>query len=116
MAYKTSFEQFIDEWNAKARPVRGGETPTRCESCGGPDPITRDGICRECLRYHHGYEEAEEALVNAMVGGAVAGALDAYVSPELITVAVHRAIRKHSDRDADAAINTYARIVAGRES
>jgi hypothetical protein len=69
------FEDYIAEWDANARPWLVGEHD-RCQGCSGPDPVTRDGICRECLRYHYGYDEAEEALVNVMVGGAIKGALD----------------------------------------
>jgi hypothetical protein len=114
MAAKSFVEQYIAEWDANAR-ARSATAPweDKCSSCSGPNPVSRDGICRECLHYHYGYDEAEEQLVNAIMGGAVTAALDATVPSELIVVAVHRAIRKYNDEAADAAIKGFAEPAKG---
>lgn len=43
-------------------------------------------------------DEAEEAVASSMIEGVVMGALEAEVSPELILVAVHRAIEKDREQ------------------
>src|SRR5829696_8733954 len=69
MAVKT-FEQYLAEWQADARPLRD-EPYEKCDNCGGPHPVTRDGVCRECLHYFHGHDEAHDKLVDSIVGSAV---------------------------------------------
>jgi len=67
-------------------------------------------MCRECLRYHYGYDEAEERLVEATIGGAVNGVLETGASPELVALAVHRAMQRYHEREADAAYRLGAGI------
>ena len=112
MAAKT-FKEYLAKWDAEARP-RDGEAQDHCDQCGGPDPITRDALCRACVRYHQGYDEAEEALAHAIVGGAVKGALEGYVSPEIIAVAVQRAFQEHRDRQEESAFRWGATVAEGR--
>jgi len=73
----------------------------RCTACLKGKPISVDGYCRECLRYHHGWDEAEEKVVDALIGGAITAALELGTSSELITLAVHRAIQRHHERVED---------------
>jgi len=73
----------------------------RCTACLKGKPISVDGYCRECLRYHHGWDEAEEKVVEATIGGAVKGALEFGCSSELIFLAVHRAIECHREEVED---------------
>lgn len=47
---------------------------------------------------------AQEQVVEATIGGAVTGALEAGVPAETITAAVHRAIQRHSGGSADESI------------
>ncbi len=66
-----TFEKYI----ATMAPVSAG---TKCEVCGAPAAIARDGrnaACAACLHYQFGYDQAEEKLVRATIGAAVSGAL-----------------------------------------
>ena len=101
MAVKT-FEQYRAEWEAQLQPWQGKHHDT-CDGCREREPVTTDGMCRECLRYHYGYDEAEERLVEATVGGVVKGALEGGAPPELIAIAVQRAMQRYHEREADAA-------------
>jgi len=107
MAVKT-FEQYLAEWQADARPLRD-EPYEKCDNCGGPHPVTRDGVCRECLHYFHGHDEAHDKLVDSIVGSAVKRALEAGGSPEQVTLAVQRAIKRRHEEETDAALLAVAR-------
>jgi hypothetical protein len=52
-------------------------------------------LCEACLRQFHGDDMKEEALVRGIVGAAVAAALDAGASEQLVQTAVDDAL---SDR------------------
>ncbi len=47
----------------------------KCTGCLEREPVTSDGYCRECLRYDHGYDQAEEKVLQATVVVAVAAGL-----------------------------------------
>ena len=79
-----------------------------CEGCGehgafGYLTTTGELLCEGCLRYQLGYEQAEENNVRLIVGSAVAAALAAGASEQLVRVAVDDALfdlaRVHSELD-----------------
>lgn len=65
---------------------------------------------RAHVRYQHGYDQAEEMVAHAMLGGAVIGALEANVASEMIVLAVHRAIRDYQEEEAGQAHPPLRRI------
>lgn len=76
----STFGQYLAEWEARTEPWQRRDLE-HCDECGEREPVTSDGMCRECLRYHYGYAQAQEQLVEQTVGGAVTGALEAGASP-----------------------------------
>ena len=92
----TLFEEYL----AKREPGRPRDDG-KCTGCLEREPVTVDGYCRECIRYQHGYDQAEEKVLEATVGGAVTSALELGVSSEAITLAVHRAVESYREREAE---------------
>ena len=90
----------FEEYLARREPGRPRDDG-KCTGCLEREPVTVDGYCRECIRYQHGYDQAEEKVLEATVGGAVTAALELGVSSEAITLAVHRAIERHHERGED---------------
>jgi hypothetical protein len=79
--------------------------PYGCRGCGGNAAFGwldgRDRLCEACLRYHLGYEQAEERNVRLIVSSAVAGALAAGAPEDMIRMAVEDALRETVRVDAD---------------
>jgi hypothetical protein len=80
--------------------------PYGCRGCGehaayGYLDGARDMLCEGCLRYHHGYEQAEERSVRLIVSSAIAGALAAGAPEDMIRMAVEDALREAVRVDAD---------------
>lgn len=100
----TKFEHYLAQWEAEITPDRREPDRERCTGCLEGAPITSDGYCAECMRYRFGYDQAEEKVALAMLGGAVTAALDAYVESEVIVRAVHRAIEGHHEREVTAMV------------
>jgi hypothetical protein len=74
--------------------------PYSCTGCGqraafGSLDATGEMLCEGCLRYHHGYEQAEEWNVRLIVASAVAAALASSAPVELVRVAFEDAICEH---------------------
>ena len=104
----TLFEEYL----AKREPGRPRlRDDGKCTGCLERESVTSDGYCRECIRYHHGYDQAEEKVLEATVGAAVTGALELGVSSEAVTLAVHRAVERHRDRDEDALLERLRETV-----
>ena len=93
-----SFEHYLDQ----REPVRDRWDHDYCDSCGAKGEfLSSDGYCRACLKYHFGYDQAQEKMVTAMIGGAVKAALEAGASAELIGVAFRRAMKGEQEDWAD---------------
>jgi hypothetical protein len=80
--------------------------PYGCRGCGANAAYgfldgARDMLCEGCLRYHLGYEQAEERNARFIVSAAVAGALAAGAPEDMIRVAVEDALREAVRVDAD---------------
>lgn len=80
--------------------------PYGCRGCGehaafGYLDVTGESLCEGCLRYHLGYEQAEEKHVRLVIGAAVAAALAAGAAEEMIHLAVEDALRDAVRVDAD---------------
>ena len=111
MTVPTLFEDYWTEWDRTAQP-QSSDRDT-CTSClRKVKPLTRDGYCRECVRYDHGYDQAEEIVTTVLIGGAVKAALEAGVSSELVTLAVHRAVEEHRESEADEMYRQLTRKAA----
>lgn len=106
------FEQYLAEWEAKAH-ARGDTQAARdgrCTCCMRKRTrLTMDGYCHECVRYSWGYDDAEETMTEAMIGGAVTAALDNMVAPELIRRVVDEAIDSHKDAMAEGMLRAMAK-------
>src|SRR4051794_18069367 len=66
--------------------------PYGCRGCGAHAPFgyldgAQDMLCEGCLRYHLGYEQAEEKNARLIVSAAVAGALAAGAPEDMIRMA-----------------------------
>ncbi len=85
------FERFL----AWREPGPGRPGIERCDCCGEREATSPDGRCRECLRYEHGYDQAQEQVAKSILAGAVNAALDAEVGEEMIRAAVDEAIAAH---------------------
>lgn len=72
------------------------------------EPISDDGYCEQCLRYHFGGDEAEVGAVRALLGGAVKSALTAGISAGLVRRVVDAAIDETHDDELDAAYRRRA--------
>ncbi len=84
--------------------------PQTCASCrpeGGRWSLGDSVDCEPCLKYMHGYDQAEEVMVRRIVGAAVAAALDAGASLEFVRAAVDDAL--------DDSIRTVAYSATGDE-
>ena len=89
-----SFEQYLDQ----REPERTRWDHDYCDCCGARGQfLSSDGYCRACLQYQFGYDQAEQKMAMAMVGGAVKAALEAGASAELIGVAFRRALKGEED-------------------
>jgi hypothetical protein len=80
--------------------------PYGCRGCGANAAIgyldsTHETLCEGCLRYHLGYEQAEERNVRLILSSAVAGALAAGAPEDMIRVAFEDALRNVLRIDAD---------------
>jgi hypothetical protein len=83
--------------------------PYSCRGCGAHAAVgyldyldaPHEMLCEGCLRYHLGYEQAEERNVRLILSSAVAGALAAGAPQDLIRVAVEDALRDAVRIDAD---------------
>lgn len=104
-----TFEQYLSCWNAE--PPR--HETDRCPGCGRShkeeEPAANSGECRACMKYHWGYDQARDTMLDAMIGGAVRGALQAGVPSEEIVAAVARAIDAERDQVEDELYRTLAR-------
>jgi hypothetical protein len=80
--------------------------PYGCRGCGAHAAFgyldgAHDMLCEGCLRYHLGYEQAEERNARFIVSAAVAGALAAGAPEDMIRMAVEDALREAVRVDAD---------------
>jgi len=80
--------------------------PYGCRGCGehaafGYLDASGELLCEGCLRYHLGYEQAEERNVRLIVGSAVAAAFAAGVPERLVRLAVEDAFCDAVRVDAD---------------
>jgi len=80
--------------------------PYGCKGCGqhggfGYLDARGELLCEGCLRYQLGYEQAEENNVRLIVGSAVAAALAAGASEQLVRVAVDDALYDLTRVDSD---------------
>jgi hypothetical protein len=86
-----------------AELLRSG--PYGCRGCGEHAAFGyldgRDMLCEGCLRYHLGYEQAEERTVRLIVSSAIAGALAAGAPEDMIRMAVDDALCEAVRVDAD---------------
>jgi hypothetical protein len=103
-----SFEEFSSR---RVRRLTDAELlisgPYGCRGCGahaafGYLDSTREMLCEGCLRYHLGYEQAEERSVRLIVSSAVAGGLAAGAPEDMIRMAVEDALHESVRVDADA--------------
>ena len=72
--------------------------PYGCRGCGahaafGYLDATDEMLCEGCLRYHLGFEQAEERNVRLIIASAVAAALESGAPEEMIRIAVDDALR-----------------------
>ena len=109
------FEQYVAEWERKAR--RRGDTEAakegRCTSCMRKRPkLTVDGYCHECLRYSWGYDDGEQGTAEAILGGAVKGALENSIPAVLIRRAVDDAIDTYNEEHAEQLLRAVTKAVA----
>jgi hypothetical protein len=110
------FEQYVAEWERKAR--RRGDTQMgkegRCTSCLRKRPkLTPDGYCHECLRYSWGYDDGEGVAVEAILAGAVKGALENSIPVVLIRRAVDEAIDAYNEECAEGMLRLVTKTAAG---
>src|SRR4051794_41499396 len=84
-------DSFAEFYATRVRRVTDGELlvtgPYGCRGCGehaafGYLDANRELLCEGCLRYHLGYEQAEEKTVRLIVGSAGAAAVAAGGSRE----------------------------------
>src|SRR3954447_8158208 len=80
--------------------------PYGCRGCSehaafGYLDATHEMLCEGCLRYHLGYEQAEERTVRLIVSSAIAGALAAGAPEDMIRMAVDDALCEAVRVDAD---------------
>jgi len=80
--------------------------PYGCRGCGEHPALGHlDGgaemLCEGCLRYHLGYEQAEERNVRLIIGSAIAAALATGAPVKLVHLAVEDALRDAVRVDAD---------------
>ncbi len=109
------FEQYVAEHEAKARARPGTQATNdaRCTCCMRKrSKLTLDGYCHECLRYSWGYDNAEETMVEAMIGGAVKAALANVVPAALIRRVVDDAIDSHNEECAEQMVRAMAKAGA----
>ena len=103
-------DSFTEFYASRVRRLTDAETlttgPYGCCGCGehtafGYLDASGEALCEGCLRYHLGYEQAEERNVRLIVGSAVAAALATGAPRELIHLAVDDALREAVRVDAD---------------
>lgn len=80
--------------------------PYGCGGCGehpalGYLDTGADMLCEGCLRYHLGYEQAEERNVRLIIGSAIAAALATGAPKHLVHLAVEDALHDSVRVDAD---------------
>jgi hypothetical protein len=83
------FEEYVDRF---FEPL---PKSSRCTGCFVGPAIARDtanSYCEPCLRYGWGFDQAEEKMVRALLGAAVAAALECGASKELVRRAVNAAV------------------------
>lgn len=70
----------------------------RCSGCcrEGLPIVTSDGMCESCMRYQHGYDQAEEIVAAAILKAAVTAALEAMVPPATARTAVDEAFADYT--------------------
>ena len=109
-SYRFVPDSFAEFLFARVRKLSDAELlasgPYGCVGCGqraalGSLDGTGDALCEGCLRYHHGYEQAEEWNVRLIVASAVAAALASGAPVELVRVAVEDALCEHVRVEAD---------------
>src|SRR3954462_7180865 len=103
-------DSFAEFYASRVRRLTDGETlatgPYGCRGCGeqaafGYLDASGEALCAGGLRYHLGYEQAEERNVRLIIGSAVAAALATGAPRELIHLAVDDALREAVRVDAD---------------
>jgi len=108
--YRVVPDSFAEFYASRVRRVTSAELlaggPYGCRGCGehaafGYLDEGGEMLCEGCLRYHLGYEQAEERNVRLIVGSAVAAALATGAPRELIHLAVDDALREAVRVDAD---------------
>ena len=80
--------------------------PYGCRGCGAHAAVgyldaSHEMLCEGCLRYHLGYEQAEERNVRLILSSVVAGALAAGAPEGMIRAAFEDALRNVVRIDAD---------------
>ena len=109
-SYRFVPESFAEFLFLRVRTLTDAELlasgPYSCGGCGqraafGTLEATDELLCEGCLRYHHGYELAEEWNVRLIVASAVAAALASGAPVELVRVAVEDALCEHVRIEAD---------------
>jgi len=95
---------FDDYLAANYGPMESVSTKA-CSGCGNSVAIVRECngnvYCHGCLRYSFGCDAAEEKMVRAIIGGAVAAALGAGASEELVHLAVQDALGENVRVEGD---------------
>lgn len=80
-----TFEEYVAKENDEADEDKSGRAT--CEQCDRKPPkgspplengarLTRTGYCECCMRYCYGYDQAEELVTTALIGGVVKAALE----------------------------------------
>lgn len=99
----------FERWLEIREPGSPEERRDRCMGCLRPgEPISSDGYCEACLRYHFGGDEAEVGVVRALLGGAVKSALAGGIGADLVRRVVDAAIDEAHDDELDAAYRRRA--------
>lgn len=100
----------FERWLEIREPGPREERRDRCFGCLRPgEPMSSDGYCEACLRYHFGGDEAELNAVRALLGGAVKSTLAAGVSIKLVRRVVDAAIDEARDEELES---VYRRAAA----
>lgn len=69
--------------------------PRTCTGCFGGPAVASDGVnsyCEPCWAYQHGYDQAEEKVTRAIIGDAVAAALEIGENGPVVTAAIKDAV------------------------
>lgn len=89
MTVPLRFEDYLAT-KPPGRPDRDGT----CAGCGKHEPLTAREHCEACAKYHYGYDQAEEKVLDLTIGAAIHSALEE-VPFDTVMAALNRAVERH---------------------